>query len=507
MAHQQQQSQSGVPAIQDEAIIVVLGASGDLAKKKTYPALFNLFRLDLLPKNTRIIGYARTKMDQKQFHEKIQDFLKAEKDEDKKAKGDFLKLCTYTPGAYDQDEAFQNLNTEMEKLESEHNIKQTNRLFYMALPPNVFTVVAAGLKKNCYSQKGNNRIVIEKPFGKDLQSSEEMMGELKKLWKEEETFRIDHYLGKEMVKNLLLLRFSNPFVETGLNNQMVDNVQITFKEPFGTEGRGGYFDEFGIIRDIQQNHLCQVLSLLAMERPVSFSSEDIRNEKVKVLKYVPEIKQEDVLIGQYAAANGKPGYKDDDTVPKDSNCPTFAALTMWVNSPRWQGVPFVLKAGKALDEAKVEIRVQYKDVTKGIFKDIPRNELVIRIQPNEAVYLKINAKKPGLQLESISTELDLTYKERLEDYRIPEAYEALIQDAMNGDHSNFVRDDELHESWRVFTPILHAIDNGQIKNEEYPYGSRGPQSLNHFIAKYGYRRDNENYSWPKTNVQRVPGKM
>jgi glucose-6-phosphate 1-dehydrogenase len=310
-----------------------------------------------------------------------------------------------------------------------------------------------------------------------------------------------------MVKNLLMLRFANPFVDSGLNSNLVDNVQITFKEPFGTEGRGGYFDEFGIIRDIQQNHLSQVLSLLTMERPVSFSAEDIRNEKTKVLRYVPPIKEEDVLIGQYAAANGKPGYKDDDTVPKDSNCPTFAALTLWVNSPRWQGVPFILKAGKALDEAKVEIRIQYKEVTKGLFKDVPRNELVIRIQPNESIYLKFNAKKPGLQMESIPTELNMTYKERLEDFRIPEAYEALILDALQGDHSNFVRDDELDVSWAIFTPILHAIDQGKIKNESYEYGSRGPQSLNNFIGRYGYRRDNESYAWPTTSVENVKGKI
>jgi glucose-6-phosphate 1-dehydrogenase len=308
-----------------------------------------------------------------------------------------------------------------------------------------------------------------------------------------------------MVKNLLIMRFGNTFIDSTLNNKLVDNVQITFKEPFGTEGRGGYFDEFGIIRDIQQNHLSQVLSLLAMERPKSFSAEDIRDEKVKVLKHVPSIADKDVLIGQYSAnkETGKPGYKDDDTVPKDSNCPTFAALTLWINSPRWEGVPFILKAGKALDEGKVEIRVQYKDVPDGIFKDKPqRNELVMRIQPNEAVYIKVNAKTPGLHLDPIPADLDLTYKERFSDARIPEAYEALILDALQGDHSNFVRDDELDVSWNIFTPILHAIDQGKIKNEPYEYGSRGPASLDDFVGKYGFRRGNDDYEWPKTNVAR-----
>lgn len=224
-----------------------------------------------------------------------------------------------------------------------------------------------------------------------------------------------------------------------------------------------------------------------------------------MLKTVPAIEAKDVLLGQYAAHGDKPGYKDDDTVPKDSNCPTFAALALFVNNERWKGVPFILKAGKALDEAKVEIRIQYKDIEGGLFEDAQRNELVIRIQPNEAVYIKLNAKTPGLHMGTLPADLDLTYKERFEDARIPEAYEALILDALNGDHSNFVRDDELDVSWKIFTPILHAIDEGKIKPESYPYGSRGPENLNDFIAKYGFKRSNEGYVWPKTSVQKVSG--
>ncbi|KAK0525046.1 Glucose-6-phosphate 1-dehydrogenase [Tilletia horrida] len=478
-------------ALTDETVIVVLGASGDLAKKKTYPALFNLFRLGLLPKQTSIIGYARTKMEDKAFHEKLTGFMKGtDSDEGKKLLDDFLKLCTYQPGAYDDDKEYKKLTEKMEEIEKSRKGDKANRLFYMALPPSQFATVAKGLRENCYSEGGINRIIIEKPFGKDLASSQDMMGKLKKLWEEHETFRIDHYLGKEMVKNLLIMRFGNPVIEAGLNKNLVDNVQITFKEPFGTEGRGGYFDEFGIIRDIQQNH--------------------IRDEKVKVLRYVPPIKAEDVLLGQYTKSEdgSKPGYKDDDSVPKDSNCPTFAALTLWVNSPRWEGVPFILKAGKALDEAKVEIRVQYKDVTTGIFSDIARNELVIRIQPNEAVYVKVNAKTPGLSYDPLPAELDLTYKERFSDARIPEAYEALILDALHGDHSNFVRIDELLQSWKIFDDILHAIERGEIKPAPYPYGSRGPEQLDDFIARFGYKRKQvDAYQWPKTDVKKVTGKM
>ena len=314
---------------------------------------------------------------------------------------------------------------------------------------------------------------MEKPFGKDLASARELQKSLEPDWKEAELFRIDHYLGKEMVKNILILRFGNSFLGATWNRHHIDNVQISFKEPFGTEGRGGYFDEFGIIRDVMQNHLLQVLTLLAMERPISFSAEDIRDEKVRVLRAIPAIEPKNVIIGQYGRSldGGKPSYKEDDTVPKDSRCPTFCALVAYIKNERWDGVPFIMKAGKALNEQKTEIRVQFKDVTSGIFKDIPRNELVMRIQPNESVYIKMNSKLPGLSMQTVVTELDLTYRRRFSDLKIPEAYESLILDCLKGDHSNFVRDDELDASWRIFTPLLHYLDdNKEIIPMEYPYG-------------------------------------
>ncbi|OLL21930.1 Glucose-6-phosphate 1-dehydrogenase [Neolecta irregularis DAH-3] len=466
--------------------IVILGASGDLAKKKTFPALFGLFRNGFLPKDLHIVGYARTEMNDTDFHARVRSNIKyctpAELEE-------FVQLCTYVSGKYDEDAAFIRLNEHLEQVEGDR--KERNRIFYMALPPNVFTSVAKGLKKNCYPDKGISRLIVEKPFGKDLHSSRELQKNLGPLWKEEETFRIDHYLGKEMVKNLLILRFANTFFGATWNHNNISNVQITFKEPFGTEGRGGYFDEFGIIRDVMQNHLLQVMTMLAMERPLSFSAEDIRDEKVRVLRAVHSIDPKNVIIGQYGKSEDgkKPGYLDDESVPKDSRCPTFCALTMYIQNERWDGVPFIVKAGKALNEAKTEIRVQFKAVTSGIFKDIARNELVIRVQPNESVYLKMNSKLPGLSMQTATTELDLTYKRRFSDLKIPEAYEALILDAIKGDHSNFVRDDELDASWRIFTPLLHYLDDHKdIKPETYPYGSRGPQCLDEFVASYGYVR-------------------
>ncbi|WRT68484.1 glucose-6-phosphate dehydrogenase [Kwoniella shivajii] len=482
-------------ALKDETVIVVLGASGDLAKKKTFPALYALFAQGLLPKDVHIVGYARTKMDEAEFYKRETEHIEGDEEKIKQ----FKDISSYISGQYDKDEGFQELLKHLEKLEGDRKTK--NRVFYMALPPSVFTTVAKGLKKNVYSKDGINRIIVEKPFGKDLESCREMMADLKSQWSENETYRIDHYLGKEMIKNLLVLRFGNVFLDAAFNKNFVSNVQIVFKEPFGTEGRGGYFDEFGIIRDVCQNHLLQTLSILAMERPVSFSAEDIRDEKVKVLRSIPAIAQKDVLLGQYVAEGDKPGYLDDETVPKGSVCPTFAAMTLWVNNPRWEGVPFIMKAGKALNESKVEIRIQFKDALQGIFTDIPRNELVMRIQPSEAVYLKMNAKLPGFATRAVPTELDLTYKKRFVDTNIPQAYEALILDAIKGDHSNFVRDDELDVAWKIFTPILHWIDSKDApKPEPYPYGSRGPKQLDDFTSKFGYQRSPQEYSWPHTSA-------
>jgi len=417
-------------------------------------------------------------MNHEEFLRRVKSNIKTPTKDMEEQLKDFCSVCTYISGQYDQDESFVNLKNHLEELEKGQN--EDNRIFYMALPPSVFIPVSKHLKKICYPKKGITRLIVEKPFGKDLGSSRDLQRALAPNWVEDEVFRIDHYLGKEMVKNILILRFGNEFMNATWNRNHINNVQISFKEPFGTEGRGGYFDEFGIIRDVMQNHLLQVLSLLTMERPISFSAEDIRDEKVRVLRGVPAIEPKNVIIGQYGKSlDGlKPGYKDDTSVPKDSRCPTFAAMVVYIKNERWDGVPFILKAGKALNEQKTEVRIQFKDVTSGIFKDIPRNELVIRVQPNESVYIKMNSKLPGLTMQTVVTELDLTYRRRFSDLKIPEAYESLILDALKGDHSNFVRDDELDASWRIFTPLLHYLDdNKEIIPMEYPYGKR-------FIVNY-----------------------
>ncbi|KAG0368573.1 glucose-6-phosphate dehydrogenase [Gamsiella multidivaricata] len=477
--------------------VVVLGASGDLAKKKTFPALFGLYKNKYLDQNTHIIGYARTKMDRSTFEEHVSMNIKLKTDEDKAAHKKFLKLCSYQSGQYDQDSDFKRLEDAIREVEKASGA--TARLFYMALPPSVFISVAKGLKKNNYTEDSLVRLIVEKPFGMDLDSSRELAKDLGSLFSEDEIYRIDHYLGKEMVKNLMILRFANVIFGSVWNRHTIDNVQITFKEKLGTEGRGGYFDEFGIIRDVMQNHMLQILTLVAMEPPVSLGAEDVRDEKVKVLRFIPPIVKDDILLGQYGKSeDGKePGYLDDKTVPKDSKTPTYAAATLFIENERWSGVPFVMKCGKALDQQKTEIRIQFKDVAGHLFTTLSRNEIVIRVQPDEAVYVKMMNKEPGLGTKTIISDLDLSYSSRFSDSVIPEAYESLILDVLNGDHSNFVRDDELDAAWKIFTPILKQIDNGEIDPIPYAHSSRGPKGVTEFVAKYGYTRERQEYVWPQ----------
>ncbi|KAI9023442.1 glucose-6-phosphate dehydrogenase [Hyaloraphidium curvatum] len=502
--------------------IIVLGASGDLAYKKTFPALFGVLSLGFMPKNVKILGYARSKIEHEDFLKRVTSQIKVEAGAEA-AMASFKQSMKYITGQYDQADSFKKLESEIEAFESSFpNAHKKNRLFYLALPPSVFADVSKNLKENCYGKsEGWNRIVIEKPFGMDLQSSNELAQAVGKYWSEHEVYRIDHYLGKDMVKNLLVLRFANRFFGNELwNRDCIDNVQITFKEMIGTEGRGGYFDEFGIIRDVMQNHLMQVLCLVAMEKPVTMEGEDIRNEKTKVLKYIPPIQVEDTLLGQYAAsADGKmEGYLEDPTVPKGSNTPTFAVSVLYIKNERWDGVPFILKCGKALNDKKAEIRIQFKDVPGNtLFKEIARNELVVRIQPDEAVYMKMMTKTPGYLSEPRISELQLTYSRRYSDIRIPEAYETLMVDILRGDHANFVRSDELEEAWRIFTPLLHAIDAAHPPKEQkgdaapkvvappegskaipvhqYKAGTRGPSGLDDFVGRYGFRTAPIPYEW------------
>ncbi|URE28542.1 glucose-6-phosphate 1-dehydrogenase [Musa troglodytarum] len=469
--------------------IIVLGASGDLAKKKTFPALFHLFKQGFLQENdVHIFGYARSKLSDEDLRERIRGYLgQAASTKQTEVLSRFLQLIQYVSGSYDSEGGFQLLNKQI----SEHELSKrsepgtSRRLFYLALPPSVYPPVCKMIRRYCMNQSdlgGWTRIVVEKPFGKDLKTAEDLSSQLGELFDEKELYRIDHYLGKELVQNLLVLRFANRLFLPLWNRDNIDSIQIVFREDFGTEGRGGYFDEYGIIRDIIQNHLLQVLCLVAMEKPVSLYPEHIRDEKVKVLQSVIPIKFEEVVLGQYE------GYKDDATVSDNSNTPTFATIVLHIYNERWEGVPFILKAGKALNSRKAEIRIQFKDVPGDIFesKRQGRNEFVIRLQPSEAMYMKLTVKKPGLEMSTIQSELDLSYGLRYQDANIPEAYERLILDTIRGDQQHFVRRDELRVAWEIFTPLLNSIEEGKLKPIMYKPGSRGPAEADELLAKVGY---------------------
>ncbi|CAM8944684.1 unnamed protein product [Rhodiola kirilowii] len=449
--------------------ITVIGASGDLAKKKIFPALFALYYEGCLPKNFTVFGYARTKINDEELREIISRTLtcridKRENCEDKM--DEFLKRCFYHSGLYNSEDDFAALD---KKLKEKEAGKLSNRLFYLSIPPNIFVDASSG----------------------------ELTRSLKQYLTEDQIFRIDHYLGKELVENLSVLRFSNLVFEPLWSRNYIRNVQFIFSEDFGTEGRGGYFDNYGIIRDIMQNHLLQILALFAMETPVSLDAEDIRNEKVKVLRSMRPLQLENVIVGQYKghSKGGKsyPGYTDDPTVPKGSLTPTFAAAALFIDNARWDGVPFLMKAGKALHIKRAEIRVQFRHVPGNLYKrnfatdlDKATNELVLRVQPDEAIYLKINNKVPGLGMRLDRSDLNLLYRARYTK-EIPDAYERLLLDAIEGERRLFIRSDELDSAWALFTPLLKELEDKKTAPELYPYGSRGPVGAHYLAAKHNVR--------------------
>ncbi|KAF7209773.1 glucose-6-phosphate 1-dehydrogenase [Nothobranchius furzeri] len=478
-------------------IFIILGASGDLAKKKIYPTLWWLFRDGLLPDDTYIVGFARSNLTVENIKETCLPYMKVT-DEEREMLSTFISKISYLSGWYDDISSFKRLNKHLSSLPGGAN---ANRLFYLALPPTVYHQVSTNIRNHCMDcNKGWNRLIFEKPFGRDLQSSQELSGHLSSLFKEDQIYRIDHYLGKEMVQNLMVLRFGNRIFGPIWNRNSVACVVLAFKEPFGTQGRGGYFDDFGIIRDIMQNHLLQMLCLVAMENPASTHPDDVRNEKVKVLKCVAPVTLSDVVLGQYVGdpegeGHFKQGYLNDPTVPEGSCTPTFATAVLYVQNERWDGVPFILRCGKALNEQKAEVRLQFTDVPGDIFDgSCQRNELVVRVQPDEAIYLKMMTKRPGGHFSPEETELDLTYRSRYKDMKLPDAYERLLLDVFCGNQMHFVRSDELREAWRIFTPLLHQIEAEKINPVPYTFGSRGPSEADDLMKRVGFRYEGT-YKW------------
>ncbi|MCB9766760.1 MAG: glucose-6-phosphate dehydrogenase [Candidatus Omnitrophica bacterium] len=474
--------------------IIVLGASGDLARKKIFPALFALYCQKHLPDRFHIVGFARTEMDQEEFRNKIIENLTCRYSPGESCgqrMEEFLARCEYFSGEYDSQDSFLSLGQRLSEIE---NHRETNRLFYMAIPPFVFLGVSRALKSaGLISPPGSNpwsRAVIEKPFGSDRDSSDKLVNEMAEVFAEDQTYRIDHYLGKEVVQNLMVLRFANLVFDPIWNRSYIDNIQITWMEDIGTEGRAGYFDQYGIIRDVMQNHLLQMMALVAMEPPISLNAQDVRDEKVKVLRAAPPLELKDLVVAQYTASNGHEGYLEEKGVPEGSIAPTFAAAVIQVKNRRWDGVPFLIRAGKGLDRKFAEIRIQFRPVPGNTFCDpgtvLDPNELVIRVQPDESVSYRIMNKVPGLEMDLKETDLNLSYQAAFEK-EIPEAYESLILDVLEDDQSLFIRADELAAAWDIFTPALQQLERENVKPETYPFKSPGPEAANRLAQEYGVK--------------------
>ncbi len=460
--------------------IIIAGASGDLARKKLLPALFALYCQNLLPEHFRVFGFARSRFTREEFRQHTARHLTcryAPGDHCAERMREFLARCFYVRGRYDSAGSFLDLFQTMQKAET---TREPNRLFYLAIPPSLYlgaarAIGAAGLV-NCSRARPWSRVVLEKPFGEDRASSDLLAREMAQVFSEHQTYRIDHYLGKELVQNLMVLRFANRVFEPLWNRSHIASARITWKEDAGVEKRGGYFDQYGIIRDVIQNHLTQILALAAMEQPQGPGANHIREAKIRVLRAIPPLEKEDAVLGQYQRGNGRPAYTEEESVPRGSLTPTFAAAVLRVGTDRWRGVPFIISAGKALDTRENQLVLRFREVPGSFFggsKRLPPNELVIQVQPDEAIRLKIISKVPGLRLDWAEEQLNLRYSEAFP-RNIPDAYERLLLDVIQGDKSLFPGADELAAAWDIFTPLLRQIEAEKTRPLPYPFGSPGP---------------------------------
>lgn len=451
--------------------IVIVGASGDLARKKLLPALFTLFCNGLLPERFQVVGFARTEMDDGSFRDLVASTLTSRYEPEPSQcdikVGAFLKRCHYHAGAYDDADAFRALGRRLESLSG----PQAPMLMYLSIPPSVFLATAESIREAGLSDETNRpwaRVVIEKPFGRDSASSAELSDAISGIFREEQTFRIDHYLGKEVIQNLLILRFGNRMFEPLWHRDHIESVSVEFAETIGLEGRAGYFDSFGIIRDVLQNHLLQAVALVAMEQPISLESQEIALEKSKVLRAARPLSRDETAVGRYA------GYATEKGVASDSITETSVATVLHIDTPRWYGVPFYLSAGKALGVRRTEITVRFRPLPWSLFDGLETNALRIRVQPEEAIELVVNNKVPGMKLEAAAVKLNMLYHEEF-DGALPEAYERLLLDTIRGDRALFIQRHELDAAWRIVTPLLHGLEEQRTAPEEYPVGGPAPR--------------------------------
>lgn len=478
------------------ALFILFGATGDLAQRKLYPSLFRLYQKGELQEHFAVIGTARRPWSDEHFREVVTEAIASLEPSTKEAQA-FASHFYYQAHDVGDAEHYITLKNLAEKLDSQYQLVG-NRLYYLAMAPQFFGTITKHLaSEEIVSKNGFNRLVIEKPFGFDYDSAAELNQKIRAVFPEEDIFRIDHYLGKEMVQNISTVRFANPLFERMWSREYIDNVQITFAEELGVEDRGGYYENSGALKDMVQNHLLQVLSLLAMEPPLNFTAENIRNEKVKVLSavriYSPQEVAKNFVRGQYGA--GRLGeetfrsYREEDKVAPESNTETFVAGKFLIDNLRWADVPFYVRTGKRLTEKGTRINITFKDLPVDIFKGIESkgqpNVLTIYIQPTEGFSLTMNAKEIGPEYRARPIKLDYRNSAELT-VNSPEAYEKLIFDALNGDSTNFTHWDEVAQSWRIVDVIKKAWENETCaKFPNYAARSMGPAAAFELLAREG----------------------
>jgi glucose-6-phosphate 1-dehydrogenase len=483
--------------------IIIFGASGDLTSRKLIPALYHLCKDKQMPPDYRIIGFARREKTDESWRKELRqalDQFSRTKPVDDKIWGEFSQHIHYCEGDLTDATAYQKLEKQLSAFGNP--ALRNNLLFYLATSPSQFGQAAEQLHEagliHKESEQGWQRIVVEKPFGHDLQTAQDLNRELTRFVSEQQIFRIDHYLGKETVQNILMFRFSNAIFERLWNRESIEHVQVTVSEQLGVGSRGGYYEEAGALRDMVQNHMLQVVSLCAMEPPVSLDAESIRDEKVKLLKSIRPLKPQDVarqvVRGQYfaGAVNGepRPGYRQEQKVKPDSNVETYVALKLYIDNWRWSGVPFYLRTGKNLPTSASEVRIQFRETPHVLFaaqcgQQLDPNALALRLQPDEGIYLRFNGKVPGNSLEARPVRMHFSYDSEFGAYT-PEAYERLLLEAMTGDATLFIRRDEVETAWKIIDSIREAWNDKPLTNREfYAAGTWGPVAADDLLAQAG----------------------
>src|ERR671915_2075454 len=487
-----------LPRVPEPGVMVIFGASGDLTARKLIPALYDLAAARRLPMEFAVVGISRTEMSHDEFRKRLRDAL------DKHRSGQvsddvwesFSKGIFYLPGDSQKPGTYEELKGFLNELDTERGT-EGNRIYYLSSSPSLFPTIVERLGEAGMSEEENGgyaRLVVEKPFGRDLVSARELNGDIRRYFEERQIYRIDHYLGKDTVQNIMALRFSNSIFEPIWSQHYVDHVQITVAEDMGIGTRGAFYEEAGALRDIVQNHLMQVLCLTAMEPPVAFDAESVREEKVKVLKAVRRIPEEEVeshaVRGQYTRGwvwgEEVPGYREEKNVAPGSTTETYVALKLFIDNWRWAGVPFYVRTGKRLPKRVTEIAVQFKPTPHAPFAGagkIEPNVLVVRVQPEEGVSLKIGAKVPGAGFEIRSVNMDLLYGTAFLE-EVPDAYQRLLLDLLLGDPTLFIRADEAEGAWNILDPVVRAWAERE-KVSPYPAGSWGPEEAVDLLARDG----------------------